>query len=97
MVEVYVSLCSLGIIFILCVLGIFYEKYNDNWGQRIGLILVGMASVLLVRLIWERQWVSPEAFWFILGATIFGMGTAVKVASHRRNKEQKTFHLKQRG
>lgn len=84
MVEVYVGLGALGLIFLLCVTGIFHNAYEDNWLQFVGLTVVGGAAALLSFKIHGRGHISPELFWFVLGVLSFASGVALKVYRHNR-------------
>lgn len=84
MIEVDIALGALFVIFMLCLFGIFYEFYDDNWLQRVGLVMVAGTSVLMFRLILEEEIVSRVIFWFILGWLVFAVGVAMKVYKHRK-------------
>lgn len=68
----------LGLTGIICVIGIFSDRFDDNFIQRLGMCILAMAS-------WGRAWfvvehgVGQEIYvWYHLGAFFFAFGTLWK-------------------
>lgn len=102
MIEVYVSLFLLSTIVLLCLLGLYHKSFKDNWGQTIGMVILGPSCVFAGISIWQAQWHEPISFLILAGLWSFACGTAYKVWKHRNDAEApassaRVFHAKQRG
>lgn len=102
MIEVYVSLFLLSSIFALCLLGLYHKAFKDNWGQTVGMIVLGPCCAFAAVNIWQARWMEPVAFLILIGGWSFACGTAYKVWKHRKEPEDtsrqvRAFHAKIRG
>lgn len=102
MTEVYVSLFLFASIVLLCLLGLYHKSFKDNWGQTIGMVVLGPACVIAAINTWQAQSLDPVSFLILAGLWSFACGTAYKVWKHRKDAEEPVnspplFHTKQRG
>ena len=83
------------ILFVLCMVGAFYEGFEDNWMQRIGLCMIGVLTVLKADQLYGRGSVSYTSAAFIFGTTFYACGVAYKVwdskRRHRRGERVDTI------
>jgi len=73
------SIISLGLVALLCVVGALSPHYRDNLAQRVGLACVGLACLALLEHVWRAQWVNPACALLAVGLLCFGLGTTAKV------------------
>lgn len=94
----FIAILSLTGIFGLCLLGIYHNRFEDNWLQHIGFGCMGTSSVFLAFNIWKSIWpISPGfGLLFVMGVLSFGIGTAVKVWRHRKTENKQTLRSPQR-
>jgi hypothetical protein len=76
-------------VFLLCVAGLFSQRYQDNWFQHLGMIGMGISSVSAIHRVYHMVWVPPEMLLFALSGLGFGLGTAYKVWHHRHSYQRK--------
>lgn len=74
---------SLLVLFVLCLVGVFYEGYNDNWMQRVGMCMVGAISVISADHIYDGFHMTFPQAAFVIGVTIYALGVAYKVWKFR--------------
>lgn len=77
------SIISLGLVALLCVLAALSPHYPDNLLQRLGLASVGLSCVALVEHVWRLHWVTPACALMSLGLLCYAVGTAAKVVHFR--------------
>lgn len=86
--TVVILMITFSLVFVLCTLAVFSEKFEDNWFQTIGLIGMALSSISAVYKFAVMDWVPPEMVAFGIAAVSYGAGTALKVLRHcRRRKE----------
>lgn len=81
-------------VFLFCVLGLFHQRYRDNWFQHLGMIGMGIASVSAIHSVYHMDWVPTEMALFSVASFLFAAGTAFKVWQHRHNRQPpaRPFH-----
>jgi hypothetical protein len=84
----FVSVVSLCLVFVLCVLGTFHGAFKDNVLQRGGMMVLGIASAGRVVYLWHVQrTVDPAWTALHIGIAIFVFGTAQQVViAHGRER-----------
>ncbi len=71
-----VSVICLSVVGLLCVVGTFHHRFDDNLGMRIGMGILGIGCAgRVVRLI-ETQSISPDALVMHVGMAMFALGLA---------------------
>lgn len=61
----YILSClCLSFVTFACATGCYTRRYHDNWGQRLGLIVLGMGCAARVPAIWAAQSVNND--WFLV-------------------------------
>lgn len=76
-------------VFVLCLLGLYSARFQDNWLQHLGLIGMGITSVSAIHRVFHMAWVPPEMVLFAIAAASYGAGTAYKVWHHRHSYQRK--------
>jgi hypothetical protein len=84
-----IAMSSFFVLFLLCVAGLFSQRYQDNWFQHLGMIGMGIGSVSAIHRVFHMVWVPPEMVLFSIAACAFGVGTAYKVWHHRHSYRRK--------
>lgn len=83
-----ISAACLLVLAVICLFGVFSSHYKDNWAQFVG--LWGMIAWSLARswqLIDDGGSVTTQQLVAHVSITIFALGTAWKVARHKRAAE----------
>lgn len=78
-----VSVVCLGITMVLCVVGTFSCRYDDNIFQRIGMAMLFIGCYPRLREAWETHYVTEGVWMAHIGLASFAVGTAFKVWKHR--------------
>jgi len=68
----------------LCFWGSVSEKYRDNWVQRLGMSVVGLACVVRIGHVVQDEVAKPQSVLLYAGILIFGLGILLKVRKHCR-------------
>lgn len=76
---ILLTLGSLLVILTLSIAGIFYPRFHDNWLQHVGMIVLGVTSVVLIDKVHDAQYLPVEMVFFAVGTALIMAGTAYKV------------------
>lgn len=70
-----VSCIFLSFVTFSCLVGCYTRRYHDNWGQRLGLCVLGFGTSVRVPVIWQMQSVNND--WFLVhgGMALICAGT----------------------
>lgn len=90
---VYIALASMLILFCLCLVGVFYEGYDDNWLQRFGLSMVGIVSVVNADHLFHTGYVHFPELAMYVGVTLYGLGVAKKVWKFRKETSEQSHTI----
>lgn len=72
-------LMALGVIAVVCLLGVFAHKFKDNLLQRIALAMVCIGSISRIVEIQTSLFGSEHArYLFVFGVALFGCATTYK-------------------
>jgi uncharacterized membrane protein len=72
--------CCLGVIAVLCLMGIFSQRYSDNWMQFVGLWgLLAWSAARLWQVIDGAAHLSGQQLVLHVALALFACGTAYKV------------------
>lgn len=87
------SVGCFSVTFVMCLWGTYADAYDDNWGQRLGMAVVGIGCASRISSIWELKDVNPE--WLILhsGLAIFSISTGIKVYARWKRKHNEPLML----
>jgi hypothetical protein len=90
-----ISLISLSLVAVLCLVGTFAPSYKDNLGQRIGMAILCFGCASRVQAIWESQVVSPDWVLVHFGIALYALSTAFKHwrINAREKRESKRLHV----
>lgn len=77
------SMISLAIVALLCIVGALSPHYRDNLAQRLGLACVALACLALLEHVWRAQWINPACALLAVGLLSYALGTAAKVLHFR--------------
>lgn len=72
---VHASIVALLVTAVLCALGSFNPRFEDNTLQRVGLAVLGFASSLRMIALTTSTWVDPIEALLYIGAATFALGT----------------------
>ena len=84
-----VYLVALALSALLAMAGIFNRQFDDNFMQRIGLAILGIAACFDLTYAYLSTPCCEAAngkSLFVIGFAVYGMGTFVKVHRHARTK-----------
>lgn len=90
------TLIAFGLVAIICLLGLFHQAFEDNWGQHIGMIIVGTGSILKFDQIHDQDFVSNETMMIAIGVACYALGTLYKVRKYWRDDNpphQRSHHV----
>lgn len=85
----YVSIFAMVLVAALCAAASLWHGYQDNTLQRIGLALLGCGAALRAYMVSVREQISAEEALVHVGVLVFGLGTALKVWSHRPRRRHR--------
>lgn len=80
MIPIYLLSClCLSFVAVICMVGCFSPRYDDNMLQRIGMAVLGMGCIARVQSIWAAEVVAND--WFLVhgGMALVAAGTAWKL------------------
>lgn len=80
-----IALALAAMLLVLCVWGIRAQAYRDNWLQLAGMSLTTLAALMIGWHAWTTERTSTRVVVLLLGAVLYGAGTAYKVWQHRRH------------
>jgi hypothetical protein len=77
-----ISMISLGVLFVLCFLGVFHGAFKDNIPQRVAMGAIALAVAGRVRELWVSD-VTDGLVVFYAGIAVYALGTMSKVIAYR--------------
>jgi uncharacterized membrane protein len=69
---------------LFCIFAVFYDKWDDNLGQRTALAILSISLYSVGRSLWENEGIHDSAVWSLgVGFTLFGVSTLLRPATRR--------------
>lgn len=74
-----ITLVSLFVALIACLIGLKFDEFHENWFQHLGMAATALGSMLKILQIYGRGRVTFETALLAVGVALFAVGFAYRV------------------